>query len=363
MNASHIFISYSTEDNGFATELRVAMEAHHLSVWMDTRELSGGHKLKPELEQKIKEARQVIVVVSLNALNSEWVQWEVEKALEVEARRKGDGYKVIPLMFPNIRPAALKLLFGEQPLGVKIELQTGGVSEALPHILNALGERLPDGLQSAPTPPATPVEELILKLSRPQLDLTDGKRRATAEAQLVYEPADPAKRNVESDPFPFTAPLGPIEADDLRWYLEEFYRWPDKFSQARAKRTEKQLPEWGRLLFAEAVKDESAKEALEAWKGTASDAERRFSVWVDVPADERQQRRTANRRARSRQFAAVAAVGVAGRWARLSVSRQSFGARAPPVAQSPPSGSQTVIAAHSYSAGQSAPGRCPHRLH
>ena len=262
---NHIFISHSTEDNGFATELRVALESHQLSVWMDTRELSGGHKLKPELEQKIEEARQVIVVVSLNALNSDWVQWEVEKALEVEKRRKDEGYKVIPLMSPNIKPAALKLLFGEEPLGVKVQLQTGGVNEAMPQIMAALGERLPDGLQPAPpppaTPPATPVAELILKLSRPQLDLSDGKRRATAEAKLVYEPSERASRNVESDPFTFTAPLGPIEANDLRWYLEEFYRWPDKSSQARAKRTEKQFPVWGRLLFAEAVKDERISDA------------------------------------------------------------------------------------------------------
>ena len=93
---NHIFISHSTEDNGFATELRDVLEALQLPVFMDTRELSGGDKLKPELEQKIEEARQVLVVVSLNALNSDWVQWEVkrrsksrpgEKALDTKSSR------------------------------------------------------------------------------------------------------------------------------------------------------------------------------------------------------------------------------------------------------------------------------------
>jgi len=286
MASVHIFISHASKDDDFAKELRTALESLQLPVWVDSRNLRGGEKLAPEIEQAIETARQTIVVLSPDAINSPWARKEIQQALAVEKRRGKDGYRVIPLLLPGVEPSALALWFDEEPVGVKIELKAGGVSEALPQILAALGERLPtdNPLQKTPaqkTTPQKPVEELILRLSNPQIDLSDGKRRATAEAQLVYEPADQTKRNVESDPFHFTAPLGPIEADDLRWYLEEFYRWPDKFSRARAERTEEQLPEWGRLLFNAAVKSDSAKEALEAWRRAAGDAERRFSVMVD----------------------------------------------------------------------------------
>ncbi|MDQ3012954.1 MAG: toll/interleukin-1 receptor domain-containing protein, partial [Acidobacteriota bacterium] len=285
MSSSHIFISHASKDDSFVKELRLALEGHGLTVWIDSRNLRGGGKLAPEIAQAIEQAGQIIVVLSPHTINSPWVRQEIRQALAVEQTRRDQGYRVIPLLLPGVEPSALALWFDEEPVGIRVELKTGSISEALPQILAALGERLPDDSPSAPAPPATPpvtsVAELILKLSRPQLDLSDGKRRATAEAQLVYEPSERANRNVESDPFSFTAPIGPIEADDLRWYLEEFYRWPSKTFQARAKGIEKQLPEWGRLLFAEAVKDDSAKEALEAWRGVGSDVARRFSVMVD----------------------------------------------------------------------------------
>ena len=42
----------------------------------------------------------------------------------------------------------------------------------------------------------------------------DGTRRATAVAELTYQPADGAPA-VDSRPYRVIAPLGPLEADDL----------------------------------------------------------------------------------------------------------------------------------------------------
>lgn len=69
---------------------------------------------------------------------------EISKALKVEKKRKDDGYRVIPILLPGIEPSALENWFDEEPVGVRIELNIGGVSEALPQVLAALGERLPD---------------------------------------------------------------------------------------------------------------------------------------------------------------------------------------------------------------------------
>ncbi len=81
--------------------------------------------------------------------------------------------------------------------------------------------------------------------------------------------------------FSFTAPLGPIEAEDLRWYLEEFFRWPVGVFKERADAIAARLPQWGKLLFDEAAKTDSAKETLNAWRNAGDGAERRFSVMVD----------------------------------------------------------------------------------
>ena len=58
---------------------------------------------------------------------------------------------------------------------------------------------------------------------------------------------------VESKRFNFTAPLGVIEAEDLRWYLEEYYVWPIGVFKERAERIETQLPEWGQDLYQAAL--------------------------------------------------------------------------------------------------------------
>ncbi len=261
--------------------MREALEGQGLSVWVDSRNLRGGDKLAPEIAQAIEGARQVIVVLSPNTVNSPWVRREIRQALEVEQRRKDEGYRVIPLLLPGIEPRALELWFDEEPMAVPIRLTPGGLSQALPAILAALGERLPADHQPVQEVAARPLEELVLKLSDPKIETRAGKRRATATATLVYEPASPGARGVESKRYTFIAPLGPIEAEDLRWYLESYSLWPVGVFQARAERIAAQLPGWGQALHQAALGIKAAQEALVAWQQAAAGAERRFSVLVD----------------------------------------------------------------------------------
>lgn len=126
-----------------------------------------------------------------------------------------------------------------------------------------------------------PLEELILDLTRPTLIESEGKRRARAEATLIYQPADSGFRDVESDPFIFNAPLGPIELEELRWYLEEYVIWPGGYVDERARKIEQQLIDWGQMLYREAVPGDSTLEVLKAWSKVDAQAVRRFSVQVD----------------------------------------------------------------------------------
>jgi CHAT domain-containing protein len=286
MDSAHIFISHASMDDNFVKELRTALESQRLPVWVDSRNLRGGAKLAPEIEQAIETARQTIVVLSPKTINSPWVRKEIQQALAVEKRRGKDGYRVIPLLLPGVEPSALALWFDEEPVGVKVEFKVGSVNEALPQILVALGERLPTDYQPPEPLPQKPVEELIVEMSDPEVETIDGKRRVSATATLVYQPADAAARAVESKRFRFTAPLGPIETDDLRWYLEEFFRWPVGVFKERADAIAARLPGWGKLLFDEAAKTDSAKETLKAWRNAADNAEQRFSVMVDSELSE-----------------------------------------------------------------------------
>jgi tetratricopeptide (TPR) repeat protein len=276
-----IFISHASADDDFVAELRQELEDLQIPVWVDSRNLRGGSQLAPEIEQAIEEARHFVVVLSPDTVNSSWVRREIKKALDVEQRRQADGYRVVPLLRPGITPGALGTWFDEEPLGVKIEIGPDGLSEALADIYAALGESLPDDPQEAEQPEARPLEELVLTLTDPRIETGEGKRRAAALATLEYTPADPGARGARSRRFPFTAPLGPIETADLRWYLENYYLWPVGVFKDRADGIEKKLPDWGRDLFQAALGGESAREALSAWQNAAPGAERRFSVQVE----------------------------------------------------------------------------------
>jgi tetratricopeptide (TPR) repeat protein len=280
----HIFISHATADDPFVAELRQELEALQIPVWVDSRNLRGGNKLRPAIGKAIEQARHVLVVLSPNTVNSPWVRSEIKKALKVEKSRQADGYWVIPLLLPGITPGALGTWFSEEPLGVKVEIGPGGLSAAFPALLAALGERLPDDHQPFEEPDARPVEELVLTLIDPTIETAEGKRRARATATLTYEPARTgarSARNIVSRRFLFTAPLGPIETADLKWYLESYYLWPVGVFQKRADGIEQKLPGWGRELFQAALGEEEAREALATWQQAADGAERRFSVQVD----------------------------------------------------------------------------------
>jgi hypothetical protein len=84
---------------------------------------------------------------------------------------------------------------------------------------------------------------------------------------------------IKSERYRFTAPLGPVELEDIRWYIEKYYQWPTGVFKQRAERTETNLPQWGQLLYRQVLADESTRSPLEEWR--RKPGSRRFSVQVD----------------------------------------------------------------------------------
>ena len=135
----------------------------------------------------------------------------------------------------------------------------------------------------SPQPKAEPLEELVLELTDLKFHEQDGVRRASARARLVYEPATPGQREVASaQSWRFVAPIGPIEAEELRWYLEKFAIWPSEYFRDRARKVEESLVKWGRLLHEAAMPVRIRRMSCRPGRGSTGDTGRRFSVHVDA---------------------------------------------------------------------------------
>jgi CHAT domain-containing protein len=282
--SDHIFISHATADDAFVKRLREVLERANLPVWADSRVLTGGDKLSKGIENGIKTARQVLVVLSTNTMNSGWVRTEVQLALKVMKRRVQDGYKVIPILLPGIETSALGLWFDEEPVGIKVTVGPGGIDQALPALFAALGEQLPDDLPPPKVREAVPVADLILELTDLEVrEPQPGVRRAAAKAVLVFDPPEAGAPQVRSRPFRFVAPLGGIEADELAWYIERYPKWPvGDVVTNRARTVEQSLEVWGRKLFDAALGETlEGRNAYDAWRNAPAGTERRFSVVVD----------------------------------------------------------------------------------
>src|SRR5262245_13926526 len=280
---TRLFISHSSQDDAFVRALRVTLADHGQDGWIDSRELRGGDPLWPEIQKAIDDASAYAVVISTDALQSKWVGRELRHALDVRHQRGKDKFPVIPLSLNGTRLGMLEAFFGEEPVYIPVSSDAGGVEAAMHAILVALGKRDPADVAPTPQPKAEPLEELVLELTDLKFHEQDGVRRASARARLVYEPATPGQREVVSaQSWRLIAPIDPIEAGELRWYLEQYVIWPSHYFQDRARKVEANLVKWGRLLHAAAMPVAHRENVMKAWEKISGSAGRRFSVHVDT---------------------------------------------------------------------------------
>ena len=280
---SNLFVSHSSQDDGFVQALQRALDDCGHVTWTDSRKLYGGDPLWSKIRQAIEEAAAFAVVVSPKSLQSKWTGKELRHALDVQKARGKDKYPVLPLSLDDTKLGVLEEYFDEEPLYIPVSSGAGGVEAALDAILVAMGKRLPAERWAAAQPQPEPLEELVLHLTYMGIFERDGVRRASARASLAYEPATPGRPTVESaEPWRLVAPIGPIEADELRWYLEKYAIWPSDYFRERVDKIEANLVEWGMLLYQAALPAGPSADVLKAWARISDHAERRFSVYVDA---------------------------------------------------------------------------------
>jgi hypothetical protein len=78
------FISYSHQDEVFATRLWERLRKERIRVWYAPEEMQGGKKLFDQIERAISLHDKLLLLLSKSSMESNWVQTEIRKARAVE---------------------------------------------------------------------------------------------------------------------------------------------------------------------------------------------------------------------------------------------------------------------------------------
>lgn len=94
------FISYSTRDKKFVDRLQKALNKRGVEYWYAPEHGEWGKGLRTQIDRAITLRDRVLLVCSRNSLtDSDWVQWEIDKAFAEEKRR---GREVLfPIMIDD----------------------------------------------------------------------------------------------------------------------------------------------------------------------------------------------------------------------------------------------------------------------
>ena len=97
------FISYSHEDKPFARRLHDQLQARGIRCWLDEHQLFPGDDLHDMIDKGIRLWDKVLICCSKAALNSYWVDKELDRALKKEEKLwKERGKKVLTLIPLNL---------------------------------------------------------------------------------------------------------------------------------------------------------------------------------------------------------------------------------------------------------------------
>src|SRR5215208_5240390 len=85
--ASHFFVSYSREDANLQRRIIAELRGRGINVWVDVEHLiPGSPAWEREIERAIRAAAGIIVLLSPDANNSEWVRREISFGDDNEKR-------------------------------------------------------------------------------------------------------------------------------------------------------------------------------------------------------------------------------------------------------------------------------------
>lgn len=82
------FISHSTYDKIFADKIYAGLRKKGVRCWFAPEDMKTGDKIRQRIDQAIRIFDKLLLILSENSINSEWVEDECEAAYEEERIRK-----------------------------------------------------------------------------------------------------------------------------------------------------------------------------------------------------------------------------------------------------------------------------------
>jgi hypothetical protein len=80
------FISYASPDQDFAQKLYNDLQAKGVRCWFAPEDMKIGDRIRPVIDRAIRVRDKLLLVLSEHSIGSQWVETEVETALEEERR-------------------------------------------------------------------------------------------------------------------------------------------------------------------------------------------------------------------------------------------------------------------------------------
>jgi hypothetical protein len=78
------FISYSSKDQEFVERLYADLQSRGVRCWFAPEDLKIGDKIRDRIDESIRLRDKLLLILSEHSIASEWVEHEVENALEEE---------------------------------------------------------------------------------------------------------------------------------------------------------------------------------------------------------------------------------------------------------------------------------------
>lgn len=83
-----VFISYSSKDTGFAERLHADLQSKGVRCWYAPEDLKIGERIRAGIDESIRVHDKLLMVLSRHSVASDWVEQEVETAMEQERSQK-----------------------------------------------------------------------------------------------------------------------------------------------------------------------------------------------------------------------------------------------------------------------------------
>jgi len=84
------FLSHSSKDDEFVRRLYIDLQGKNVRTWFAPEELKIGDRFRTRIDESIRIHDKLVLILSANSVNSDWVETEVESALERERKEGKD---------------------------------------------------------------------------------------------------------------------------------------------------------------------------------------------------------------------------------------------------------------------------------